>query len=323
MIKLDRTMPLGAWLSSQPYERKNGVDRIRPFHDARLYVGGGIYKDVSGFMRWNLEEAKNYRFSSNLATLSYNPTDWLNARVSWTSATYPDINDTLHASRQITLKQNAVLSQTFGGADNNGTLASPRQGIHLSGWLTHNLFYTLGYTGNAKDTQIGNLSTLTGRLAFEVLPLTGYDSFTISAGTFGMHGFNENSNSREFDRVIGDVQIDIPLIHFPTPGVIRVMGAYVWAKDDLGVGNFAHNRAWYTQALFASMSKGEAKWVPVVRFDEYTKNDKQDVFSELTLNLTYYFVENFRAHLEHWRQIDVPAGVDKDSSVIFRLVYLY
>jgi len=71
------------------------------------------------------------------------------------------------------------------------------------------------------------------------------------------------------------------------------------------------------------MSKGDPKWVPIVRFDEYTKNDGQDAFRELTLNLTYYFVENFRAHLEHWVQVDVPAGSDKDSRVIVRLVFVY
>lgn len=323
LIKLDRTIPLGAWISSQPYENKNGDDRVRPFQDARLYVGGGIYKDISAFMRWDLEREKDYRFGSQLATLSYNPTDLLNAHVSWTSVTFHDISDTLHNSRQLTLKPNSVISQSFGGADNNGTLSSPRQGIHASGWLTDNLFYTLGYSGNAEDTVIGNLSTLSGRLAFDIVPMTGYDSFAITAGAFGMSGLSKNSNSRKFDRIVSDVQMDIPLIYAPVPGVIRLSGAYLWAKDDLGQGRSAHNRAWYAQALFASMSKGDPKWVPVVRYDEYTKNDRQDVFSELTLNLTYYFVENFRAHLEHWRQLDVPAGSDKDRSVIFRFVYLY
>lgn len=101
------------------------------------------------------------------------------------------------------------------------------------------------------------------------------------------------------------------------------MGAYLWAKDHLELGGSAHNRAWYAQAIFASMWKGEPKWVPIVRFDEYTKNNGQDAFRELTLNLTYYFVENFRAQVEHWVQVDVPPGSDKDSSVIFRLVLLY
>jgi len=323
LIKLDRTIPLGAWISSQPYERKNGEDRIRPFQDARLYVGGGIYKDISGFMRWDLEREKGYRFGSQLATLSYNPTDLLNAHVSWSSVMFHDINDTLHNSRQLTLKPNSVISQPFGGADNNGTLSSPRQGIHASGWLAKNVFYALGYSGNAEDTVIGNLSTLSGRLAFDIVPMTGYDSFAITAGAFGMYGHSKHSKSQKFNRIVSDAQIDIPLIYSPIPGVIRLLGAFLWAKNDLELGRSAHNRAWYAQAIFASMSKGDPKWVPIVRFDEYTKNDRQDVFSELTLNLTYYFVENFRVHLEHWRQIDVPAGSDKDRSVIFRFVYLY
>ena len=323
LIKLDRTVPLGMWISSQPYERENGIDRIRPFHDARLYVGGGIYRDVSAFMRWDLEQEKNYRFGSRLATLSYNPTDLLNTHISWTSVTFHDINDTLHNSRQLTLKQNSVISQPFGRADNDGSLASPRQGIYVSGWLTDNWFYTLGYSGHANDTVIGHLSTLTGRLAFEISPLTDFDSFAIAIGAFGMHGQKQNSHNREFNRLTGDVQIDIPLINFPTSGVVRLMGAYLWANDDLESSGLSHNRAWYVQALFVSVAKGSPKWVPTVRFDEYTKNDRQDTFSELTLNLTYYFVENFRAHLEHWRQLDVPAGSDKDSTVIVRLVYLY
>ena len=293
LIKLDRTVPLGAWLSSQPYEHKNGETRIRPFHDARLYIGGGIYRDVSALMRWDLEEEKDYQFSSRLATLSYNPTDLINAHVSWTSVTFHDINDTLHNSRQLTLKLNSVISQPFGGADNDGTLASPRQGMYVSGWLTDPVFYTFGYSGNADDNNIGNLSTLSGHLAFEILPVTGYDSFAISFGTFGMHGFSKNSNRRGFDRLTGDMQMDIPLIYPPVPGIVRLMGAYLWAKDDLEWGGTAHNRAWYAQANFVSMSKGDPKWVPIVRFDRYTKNDGREVFKELTLNLTYYFGRKF------------------------------
>ena len=323
LIKFDRSIPLGAWLSSQPYQRKNGVRQIRPFHDARLYIGGGIYGDVSAFMRWDLEQEKSYRFSSRLATLSYNPIDLLNARITWASITYSDINDTLHSSRQLTLKQNSVISQSFDGADNEGSLASPRQGVHVSGWLTDNWFYTLGYSGHADDTKFGNLSTLSGRLAFEILPLSGFDSFTLAVGTFGMHGFSKNSRSRAFDRLIGDVQIDIPLIYSPFPGIVRLMGAYLWAQDDLRWGGSARNHAWYAQTSFVSMSKGSPKWVPTVRFDTYTKKNGQDTFEEIIFNLTYYFVENFRAHLEHWRQLQVPVDTDTDNSTIVRLVYLY
>ena len=322
-LTLDSSFPLGIWVSSQPFERNNEVDQIRPFHDARLYIGGGIYRDISAFMRWDLEEEKAYRFSSQLATLSYNPTDLFNAHISWTSISFHNITDTLHSSRQLTLKQNSVLSQSFGGADNNGTLSSPRQGIHVSGWLTNSLFYTLGYSSHAHETDFGKLSTLSERLAFEILPLTGYDSFTITMGAFGIHGFNKNTKSRRFDRLAGDLQVDIPLIFSPLPGIARLMGSYLWATDEQRSGSLSHNHAWYVQGAYATMAKGDPKWVPIIRLDEYTKNDRHEVFRELTLNLTYYFVENFRAHLEHWRQIDVPSGSDKDHSVLVRLVYLY
>ena len=63
LIKFDRTVPLGVWLSTQPYENENGDDRIRPFHEARLYVGGGIYRDVSAFIRLDLEQDKGYRLA--------------------------------------------------------------------------------------------------------------------------------------------------------------------------------------------------------------------------------------------------------------------
>ena len=88
-----------------------------------------------------------------------------------------------------------------------------------------------------------------------------------------MHGFNNNSNGRRFDRLICDLQVDIPLINFPVAGVMRLMSAYLWANDDLVRGGSAHDRTWYAQAMFTSMSKGEPKWVPIIRFDEYTKNN--------------------------------------------------
>lgn len=323
LFKLDKTVPLGIWLSSRPYENHDGAEHIRAFNDARLYIAGGVYKDLSAFVRVDLEEPKGYRISSKIATLSYNPSELLNLHATWASITFHDSCDTLQSTRQLMLCPNAVVSQSFGGADNNGSLASPRQGIYLTGRLWEHLAYRVGYSGNADDNDFINLSTVSGRLAFEIAPLTGYDSFNLAFGAFGMEGHDKDASSRRFSRIAADAQIDVPLIRGPAPGLIRLQGAYAWAKDDRTTHGSAHNYAWYTQAMFISMAKGSPHWVPGARFDSYTKNGGTDRFSELTLNLTYYFVENFRAQFEYSEQLGVPEHANKDSSTMFQLVYLY
>lgn len=323
ILKLDETIPLGIELSSRPYVNINGDEHSRLFHDARLYLGGGIYRDFSAFVRFNVDEDKDYRTTTELATVSYNPGELINLNLAWTSITYPDIYDTFHSSRQLTIKRNSVIDQRFGGTDNNGTLSSPRQGAYLWGRLQERLFYSVGYSGNADDTNVGDLSTFSGRLAYEVVPLHGYDSFNMTFGAFAMHGTHQDYRDLEYSRIAGDVQMDIPLIYTSIPGVIRLTSAYLSARDDQLSGGVAENDAWYLQGMFVSMSKGSPKLVPVVRWDNYTKNNGHDRFSEITVNATYYRVENFRAQVEYWTQVDAPQELDKDRSITFQLVFLY
>lgn len=322
LIKLDRTVPAGFWLSSRPLEKKNGTVAVKPLNDARLYLAGGIYRDFSGFLRLDFEEESS-PVESELATLSYNPSEILNFRFCWSSITYPDLYDTYHNSRQLTIKPNSVIDQKFGGADNGGSLSSPRQGIYFSGRLMDRLFYTLGYSSAPDDPKFLDLSTVSGRLAFEVIPITAYESFSIAVGAFGMYELDGNSNDRRFSRYAADMQVDIPLIPVSVPGVLRLMGAYLAANDKRETKGSERNYAWYAEAMYVSMSKGAPKVAPIIRFDNYAKDDGNSRFLELTANLTYYVFENFRAQLEYGKQLDVPSGVNANSSLTFQFVLLY
>jgi len=323
LFRPDRTIPLGIWLSARPYEKVNSGESIDPRPEARLYAAGGIYRDFSAFVRVDIEGEEKPRINSEIATLSYNPSELFNLHVARASIVHHDNFDTLQNTRQLTLRQNAVLSRSFGGADNNGSLSSPRQGIHLSGRAMDSLFYMLGGSGNADDTDLTDFSTVSGRVAYEIEPVGGYRSFNLAFGTFGMWGHDKDNSDRRFSRIAADTQMDIPLIRVRMPGLLRLTGTYLRAEDDLLPNGSAENSAWYAQAMYITMWKGRPYWVPIVRWDHYTENGDGDDFSELTLNLTYYFVENFRAQLEYWKQLEVPAGQGKDHSTMVQVVFLY
>ena len=59
--------------------------------------------------------------------------------------------------------------------------------------------------------------------------------------------------------------------------------------------------------------------VSTVRFDNYEKNDSADNYSELTLNLSYYFLENFKGYVEYWDQLDIPSDREEEDRKSTRL----
>jgi len=66
-------------------------------------------------------------------------------------------------------------------------------------------------------------------------------------------------------------------------------------------------------------STGKPTWVPLIRYDSYERNDGNDQFNELTLNVGYYFRENAKGFIEYWQQLDTPDGVFEDSRLTLQM----
>jgi len=60
-------------------------------------------------------------------------------------------------------------------------------------------------------------------------------------------------------------------------------------------------------------ASGSPTFVPIVRLDSYEQDNGNDSYDELTLNLTYYFTENFKGFVEYWDQLSVPGTQVADN----------
>jgi hypothetical protein len=58
----------------------------------------------------------------------------------------------------------------------------------------------------------------------------------------------------------------------------------------------------------------------LVRFDRYETNDGADSFSELTLNIGYYFTQNIKGYIEYWDRFDTPTSVPEDNRITLQVV---
>ncbi|MFV1982658.1 MAG: hypothetical protein ACC657_03890, partial [Thiohalomonadales bacterium] len=115
---------------------------------------------------------------------------------------------------------------------------------------------------------------------------------------------------RDFSRTGIDFQADL--------GGSRIQAAYIMAEDDNDINgtvtNKDKNNAYSLQYYYTmKTATGSPTLVPIVRLDSYEQNNGNDKYDELTLNLTYYFTENFKGFVEYWDQLSVPGTQVADN----------
>lgn len=314
-LQLDGAFPLGVIVKSRPYDKKeSGDSKLRALHEVELFIAGQIYENISGFLEIEAEDEND--FSPEVSgSVGYHHSEFLNLRASYDSLLNADPYDTFTGMRRLTRGRNAVIDQKFGGADNNGRLRDARQSISLYGRPIDKLYYSIGYSGAANDTEGVEASNYHMRLAFDVL-----DDVTI--GGLAILGECRSSADncaidRDFTRLGFDFQGRF--------GEAIFHGAYMQAKDDFSFldsfGNVgrAKNDALYIEGLYTFRREGRPWIVPLLRLDKYEKNDGFDQFTEISANLSYYFTENVRLFAEWWKQVDVPSSQPKDGRVTLQI----
>jgi hypothetical protein len=299
-LQWDKHLPVTAVIVSRPYdEKKSGDSKVRALHEVELMTAGVFYKNVSGFFEVEAEDEHDFEAEIPTGVLGYHPMKELNLQLSYSSILWADPYETYAPHRRLTRGSNSVISQPFGGADNEGALGDSRQTIALYGRPLERLFYTVGYSGVAEDAEGENANNYHGRLAYDLIP-------EAIIGIFGMTGqWKMNDMERDFSRYGLDIQADYSNIRFT--------GAYLHAEDDLEISGDEDNDAWYAQAFYVYQKDARPLLVPLVRFDSYEQNDGKDDYGELTLNLGYYFTENIKGFVEYWTQIDKPSAVKRDN----------
>ena len=308
-------VPISFVLKARPYDKKDSGDsKVRALHEVEIIVGGAIGKKFSGFFEIEAEDedtnARGFDVGIPHASFTYHHSRAANIGFAWGGISVFDPYESFVGSRRLTRGRNSIIDKSFGGADNDGKLSTSRQSVGLYGRINKNLFYSAAISGVADDSEGVNANTLYARLVYDFTP-------NWSAGLLSVSGTCETSaancaTDRDYSRVGIDTQFSFRNYRFNA--------AWLNAKDDnVGNTNEDENSAWYIQGYYIFKQNNRPSWVPLVRFDQYESTNGTQEFSELTLNVAYYFRSNIKGYIEYWDQTDVPAGVTADSRFTLQL----
>lgn len=312
-LKWDENLPLSVILVARPYDKKkNGKRKIRALHEVELMVGGPMGEKFSSFFEIEAEDEVTNGIGLDTgiptAAMSYNQSEAMNLQFSWGSNTFFDPYNSYTNNRRMTRGANAIIDQTFGGADNAGKLKSARQNVAVYGRPSAKFFYGLAVSGDAGDNEGVDGNTVTARIAFDVMPSLSIGALAVSGTCVGKGVTAPASNcvvNRKYSRSAIDVQSE-------TNSFI-INAVALSAKDDNATASASvKNNAYYVQALYTVKDGSRTTWAPLIRFDSYEKNGGAEKVNELTLSANYYITENVRGMLEFWSK-DSDISVNDDD----------
>ncbi len=312
----DQTVPVSGIIKGRPYEESEKGNRTsRALHEVEVMMAGSMAKDFSGFFELESEDdAGTFDTAIKGAAINYNPRDEANVQLSWASINFVDPYDIYSDARKLTRNRPAVIDQSFGGADGvskGRRLRDARQNIAVYGRPLPQLFYSVGLSGIADDSVGGEADVLNGRLAFDVMP-------NLMLGVMGMSGTCASLGpnvpncavDRDFSRVAVDFQGNF--------GPALVQGSYLKAKDDNTSQVEESNDSYYVEARYIFDDNGRPTWVPLVRFNNYEKNDGKDSYDEVVAAVNYYMTENARVFLEYMN-LSAPSTASDNTRVTLQI----
>ena len=306
-LKWDENLPLSVMLVGRPYDKKkNGKTLIRALHEVELMLAGPMGEKFSAFLEIEAEDENQVTTGIQLgvpaSAFSYNRSEALNVQLSWGQNTIFDPYQSYTVHRRMTRSTNSVIGQSFGGADNGGSLATSRQNISLYGRPLANFFYGLSLSGDAKTPEGDDGNTVTVRLAYDVMPSLTIGALSVN-GTCAA-GVGSCTVNRKYTRTGIDLQSEVA-------GFIFNAVALAAKDDDATATATVKNNAFYVQALYTAKDGLRTTWAPLVRYDSYEKNGGAEKVNELTLGVNYYLTENVRSMIEYWsKDSDINANDD-------------
>ncbi len=309
--------PISASLISRPYVKdKGGNTEIRAIHELEIFTGGIFYKNLSGMFEIESEGEDGFGNVLGLAAMNYDVNDAAHVQIAFAPTFFADPYDTLSSSRRLTAAHYDILNTKYGHADNNDKMRHSRQQVSLFGRVADRVFYNVGIGGLTGDN-VANQSTVAfGRVAVDVTP-------SVMIGAFGLSGTCKttmvsdfadcqgSTTDRSFSRAGLDTQMDF--------GAMRLTGVYLNASDDLVSSTASESNSFsYLQAIYFA-KVGDKTVIPLFRYETSQSNDGNDETKRMTLGLSYYLLDNFKASVEYGNDTSVPAGATKSSNVTFQV----
>jgi hypothetical protein len=336
--------PIGAIVVSRPYDKKsNGEREMHGVHEAELFIAGSAGKNLSTFIELEAEDENDWTVEFGHAVLNYRHNDAVNVELSWSPMFFADPYGTISDHFSPTVGHYALVNgeggavngpgaADFGGADGagydtdnsefsaGGALGDHRHNVSVNGRI-NKFFYIAGISGLAGSTTGEKNSVLNGRLAYDITDnimvgiLAASGKTTVAIDT-------PDEKDVSFTRMGVDFMGDF--------GNSRLQAGYISGKDDqvavdtntnaLVDNGSATDTVLSIQGMHTfKTEKGKPTWVPVARYENYTKNDGDDKYADLILGVSYYLKENVKAMLEYKSDMDAPDGVDKENRATLQI----
>lgn len=314
-LKWDESLPVSVVLVARPYDKTDsGETKVRALHEAEIMIGGPMGEYMSGFFEIEGEDedtnARGLEVGIPLAQLTYNQSEVFNLQFSYGDVMYFDPYNTYTDARRLTRGHLTTLG-SFGGADNGANLRDARQNITAFGRPVDNIFYGFSFGGSGGDAEGEEPGTVMARIAFEISPDIMVGLLSVSGSCPA--GATNCTVDRDFSRTAFDLQATIAKN-------LTISAVVMNATDDNATATAEEeNDAMYVQALYVNHDNGRSNWAPLIRYDNYDKNDGAETISELTLGMNYYFSDNVRGMFEYWDRAGDGTTAD-DNRVTLQLL---
>jgi hypothetical protein len=308
-LTLPKIFPLALVVKSRPFDqRKGGEVKLSALHELEIYFAGNAFRYGSFFGELELADDNDFEVDLAVGVAGFHPHQLFNIVLGKGSVFHADPYNSLSNARRLTRSRREPMNQGF---STGVTLQDEHQMLSLYGRETilNKLFYSLTYSADVADNEGQGPKDFSGRLAFDILP-------NLMVGGFGSVGSQKTTSggvTKELDFRRAGIDLQARF------GELNLLGAALWAEDDIFKGGNESKNAWYAEAFY-TIGKDNLRAigipfsmvVPIVRVDQYEKQGVKDSFTDLTLNLSFYPWENVKFYVEYFTSVDRPSGVPND-----------
>jgi hypothetical protein len=311
-LMLDEIFPISAAIIARPFDKKDsGETKNRAIHEIEVMVAGHIGYGVSGFIELEAEDEEDFNVESSLIQGTYSFGSEINVQVSRAPILYFDPYNSFTSSRRSTINRNVAIDQSFGGADNGGSLRKARQNLTLYGRPIDELFYGVSYSGLASDNEGQDADTYIARLAYDVIPSLMVGGMVLKGQCSVESGGGESAGGPcAVDLDYSRYAVDFEWMPFNNQLVLNAV--VMKASDDVVSGGHVSNNAYYFQGFYNFMKDGRPLVTPIIRFDAYEENDGKNNIESLTVGVSHFVRENLKLRVEYWDRNGEGTTLDDD-----------
>lgn len=311
-LVLEKSFPLSVLVKGYAYDKRKDRDaKTRGFHELEMMIGGNVFKNISFWAEIEAEDENDFSPGIEMGIVGFHISPYTNISIGYSPYFWNDPYDTLvDWGRRMTRAHKAPFDVTNSYAS-GVRLRSGNQFISFYG-KAKNIYYSVGYHRDLSDPEGEGGEDISARAAFEFSPKFGDVESNISFGGFGVFGKQGGRGDEgiDFSRYGFDLQAEV--------GSLNLLFVYLLAQDDLSTEGTLEekNNSLYGEIFWVFHNKNASPTlVPLVRLENYEKNDGNISYTDLTLNLSYYLSQNVKLSAEYWTNLSVPDGLDKGNRI--------